>query len=1104
MIRDWTRPFAASSRAARPSLRDLQDLLEEEEEQRSLLRTLGSPVISGLSYVGGVLDKPGAALRGTLSGLSGGRWGGSLLNLLPFSGAMGLTPPEKRVYGRELLENWGMLGANRPGLDVGDVAGFGAEVALDPLAWMTGGLSKAGQLAGKAGILAKAATVAGTGKRVARMTMTARKVLRGLSKAERHAGFAAWRDATAKLGAGKARKLLDEPLGGTLGISAYPMGRARWVVSPGGEKVARGLDVAAEAIRYSRPVRALAERFHPPAMGATTRLGQHLAEEVYPGLKEARTAARAEVIPEAIRLHKLGVTDPAVPQRAIGLQEAIEQVAAPTRPLPAEVVPSATFARKLQDTRITREHARGINTPDLDDTVAYLTRERQVLGRRPRGAGREAFQLDVGPYAKARATHLRGHPGGTGVLQDISLDPQLAGTRVTGDALGAARDYMLETYAHRLREMTATEARQLARWAVDLDPAQVARGIPAFSTDIPGLLLKREQIGRQAEKTAELIQRLIARTAKHADEAPAGWLSAPDVLKQAKLTWNSENGLTGANAWLIDQMKKTGKSVANADELANWMVPPEHIGEIVRLARTYSAPEQLGALGKGLDSFMNWWRASVTVPWPAYLNRNLGAGQIANYLVTGGNPLRVFARARDMDRLLRGKVIADAVNYPVIKRLGIKDPKRATEKLAEILGVQEAVGMFKGQALEVSEAVSPSLISQIPGMEPFPGVLSTIRQGIPGRGTWKPWETAGVGGLREDIFAPVAAGRVLNRQIEGLNRGGLILDLLKQGWDPAAATAKADLVHVAYGTATEFERRIMRRTVPFYRFLKGQADFLANELIQRPGGGVAQSIRGAGALREREPFLPDYLSQTTAIPVGRETPLLGRLFGPKAGGPARYISGFGLMHEDPLQLLGGGRGLTGTLRGLGQELGSRAAPWIKTPIELTTGVSLFQAGPRGGRLLEDMDPALGRLLANLSGRKQPVRFPGSETVEHLLMGVVPRPVTTLRTLTDPRKRLGETVLPGPAALSNVLTGVRFYDLPQASQERVIREAVEGSLRKTGLARGFRRTYVPAELLEGLPPGQQAEIQQRLGLLNLLGRRARQRAEGLPTEPLSTR
>lgn len=118
-------PQFIAPRPKQPQYRGGGDEVElSPEEETSLLEgTLG-----GLQWLGETLDKPGAAMRGLLAGRPG-----QLLNLIPFSDTLGITNPQDRTSGRDLLEQAGLLDANTPGLDWGDVAGFGAEVLTDPL-----------------------------------------------------------------------------------------------------------------------------------------------------------------------------------------------------------------------------------------------------------------------------------------------------------------------------------------------------------------------------------------------------------------------------------------------------------------------------------------------------------------------------------------------------------------------------------------------------------------------------------------------------------------------------------------------------------------------------------------------------------------------------------------------------------------------------------------------------------------------------------------------------------------------------------------------------------------------------------------------------------
>jgi hypothetical protein len=94
-----------------------------------------NPLLDILSGVGTVFDTPGSVVRGLLAGQPGRALGG-------------IFDPEQRVFGRELLEQWGAIDPNQEGFDSGDLAGFGVDVAVDPLAFL--GAFKGAKAAGGA------------------------------------------------------------------------------------------------------------------------------------------------------------------------------------------------------------------------------------------------------------------------------------------------------------------------------------------------------------------------------------------------------------------------------------------------------------------------------------------------------------------------------------------------------------------------------------------------------------------------------------------------------------------------------------------------------------------------------------------------------------------------------------------------------------------------------------------------------------------------------------------------------------------------------------------------------------------------------------------
>lgn len=85
-----------------------------------------SALLDALGWLGSSLDKPGAAVRGLLAGRPA-----QLANLIPFSDTMGITDPEARTRGTDLL------GLDRDSLG-GMLGGMGVEIATDPLNWLGG------------------------------------------------------------------------------------------------------------------------------------------------------------------------------------------------------------------------------------------------------------------------------------------------------------------------------------------------------------------------------------------------------------------------------------------------------------------------------------------------------------------------------------------------------------------------------------------------------------------------------------------------------------------------------------------------------------------------------------------------------------------------------------------------------------------------------------------------------------------------------------------------------------------------------------------------------------------------------------------------------
>lgn len=88
-------------------------------------------LLGALGYVGDAIDKPGRAIRGLLAGRPD-----EAAAVIPFSDSLGLTDKSRSTSGKAMLNALGMDVGDGLG---GDVAGFAAEVATDPLTLLGAG-----------------------------------------------------------------------------------------------------------------------------------------------------------------------------------------------------------------------------------------------------------------------------------------------------------------------------------------------------------------------------------------------------------------------------------------------------------------------------------------------------------------------------------------------------------------------------------------------------------------------------------------------------------------------------------------------------------------------------------------------------------------------------------------------------------------------------------------------------------------------------------------------------------------------------------------------------------------------------------------------------
>jgi hypothetical protein len=509
------------------------------------------------------------------------------------------------------------------------------------------------------------------------------------------------------------------------------------------------------------------------------------------------------------------------------------------------------------------------------------------------------------------------------------------------------------------------------------------------------------------------------------------------------------------------QSKVTGIPV---EQLERMRLPEEVVKALKGMAKMETDPEWFKRVGGWIDSFHKLFKESVTIQpaFVGYFFRNHVSGLFMNF--ASGN-IENLSDAR-LYRKAYQSTIQDIKNgFSSVTQDELKDLQRY-----RVLGDTGFEGVDTYQAAPPDpfawgnnvEQVRPQNplqfretwreSQQAVAQNPIGGVAGAIGEQFPALGR------AGQA-ARTAWNANVRTGGKMNQNVEWVNRVSLYRYLKEKGYSSAAAAMEVHRAHFDYGDLTQFEKGVMKRVIPFYSFSRKMAEQFADTLISRPGGLMAQSIKASAG--EQEPGTPDHVASTAAIPLG-DLP----------DGSRRYLTGFGLPTEDPVGFLGGG------VRGALLEGLSRTSPLIKGPLEWATGESFFQTGPSGGRDLRDMDPALGRLISNVTGAEEAYRLP--EGVEQVISNSpLTRYITLGRTLTDSRKGLG-------AKAASAFTGLRIADVSPAARDATLRETINDAARRAG-ARAFER--VSFEKGADLTPDQK-ELQDAI---NALVRRAKDRA-----------
>lgn len=1107
------------------------------EDEESIARKVGRTAVGGIGAIGNFLDVPGSMVRDVFAGEN------PLDQLLhPFSS-------QNRVSGRDLARKWGL--AEESDTWGNFAGGLGVDIAMDPLTYIFpfGTATKAGRLVKEAGlagnvqnIAAKAAraNVGTFGKRQAAVRTTLQDVLQHSTPDE----VRALQTVATKRGV-NLTELADERLRGMFGLGILGSAKKVMGFGPKAEKFATELDKIGRTVRYGKipglnisPIDTAAKLFNAKLGGVPGEVGQIFARKAFSVREAARAKANVQVAEYTRKLVDLGWGDES---KADLLRSAFEEVQRGTSwhqltpEIQAIVQDAERFKNSIRDSLV----AEGGKIAHYESPLAKhwprygLQDEFPDVNLASGGGISKPFDMR-NPSARKRNPMLSPFEDEEGtvhaiadetttirkLIQDDDLENAIIGRRPVEEVASVIeRKYgnVIPKYFKDSDGIVKDRYKALGNWIANMPAPQRKLGFFANHpildlhsyaavglTQAAGLRSLREYILAKGilQNPGKAAMQEGYKTLGEALRGVAGHLE-PDVF--GKRLWDDvaatltpqQIGIFRRN--IGSSLGKTAAQVTDHDVVRYLLknrVTDETATAISRIATGFSSPQAVDGVLKGLDSVTNFWKGWQTGVWPAFHARNLLSGQVNNYLTGNWS----VGSVRNTNALLSGKIVKDAESIPAVQQLAQErgltlTPETATNLLGELTYAHNMTGRYAGEVMSqagVEGITAPQrltdLSSEIPrvGFDAFS--LRRIARKLVGRepGTsWNPFAMRGVRNRTTSAFAPAAAGEEASHIIEGFNRISSFIHQLRKGVSAQEAAAEVLRSQAVYDARyfTPFEREVMQRAFPFFKFSKAMAVWMPMELMQRPSGKLAQLLRTANRLREPDIMTPDYVAETTSIPLGQD-----------AEGGRSYLTGAGLMMEDPLGFLGGG------VRGGLLEAGSRLNPLIKAPLEWATGQTFFQKGPMGGRSIEDLDPTIGRTLANLTGQREAVRWPGSEGLEFAIANSpLSRMTTTARQLTSPVRALTDPLMKRsltPEVIKtgvNLLTGARITRVSPAAQDALLRERAQQMMRRAG-GKTFIKSYIPEEVEATMTPSELEDARKLEALMNTLAKRSKTRAE----------
>lgn len=550
------------------------------------------------------------------------------------------------------------------------------------------------------------------------------------------------------------------------------------------------------------------------------------------------------------------------------------------------------------------------------------------------------------------------------------------------------------------------------------------------------------------------------------------------------------------------------------ESFGNLQVPESVVEDAVGLMDKMNSPKALIPLMKAFDTYTNIFKTNVTSPFMSFLARNF-TSLFWQDAVAGGiedipGMIHAWGNARPF---VQGGIVKGASKYGLFrgrkwdtaKEAGTPD-KQATDQLRRLFAANKVSPKLVGEAqdmlaldgfdvptsmleelLGVPGGASPSIMGirhkdgsfsegalqklfapfrrakeAVPATATTPakeaveaGKLSNIINFLNVRGGWGPArEGAGEG------FSIAAAGTHMNTLAEDVGRAATWLRKIKRGYSPHQAAIESKLAHVDFGDLTGFERKYMKRIVPWYSYSRHMIPEQLKMIGRKPSSSLpAMAIRATTADGHQTPD-----QAMGSIPWGEEK-----------DGRQKYIS-LDLPHEILNDLMAFKPTMLGTAQATGKKLLSQIHPAFKFGLEITNDQVYFRPDARG------MTGQFSH-VNHLSGGKW-----NDTILNHAIMSSpLSRGISTAVGLQSEYKTPAEKAV-------NLLSGVRVQSVDMgAARDRAFTSSATELMKDMG-GRTLDNVYLPKHIQAGLTPEETKKYELLKSVLRSASKSAKDRAK----------